>query len=70
MISETPLARRMDKSKDVFDFLSKASGDMRSGKLKLKDRGAANTRELAKAFDKKKKRKLKTFKQFHKDKAE
>lgn len=67
IISESPLSRRMKGSSDVFDFLSKTAGDIRKGKLKLKDRGAANTRELAKAFDKKQKRKLKTFKQFTKD---
>lgn len=68
IVSETPLSRRMKGSSDVFDFLTKASGDIRKGTLKLKDRGAANTRELAKAFARKKNRKLKSFKQFNKDK--
>jgi hypothetical protein len=66
MMLESPLSDRISSSDDVFSFLMHITSDIRSGKVKLKQRGAANTRELAKTYTKKKNR-LKTFKQFSKD---
>jgi len=53
-VGESPLAQLIDKHSDQFDFLHAAIKQIKAGKLKLKQRGVANTRELAAAWKKRK----------------
>ena len=50
----------IDKHDDPFSFLADAMDAIANGTLKLKQRGLANARELISAWNKSKKRKIKS----------
>ena len=54
-----PLMDLINKYDEPFAFLAAAMEAMSKGKLKLKARGVANTRELIHAWNKVKKKKIK-----------
>ena len=55
----TALMDLINKHEDPFSFLAAAMDAISNGTLKLKERGAANARELVAAWNKVKKKKIK-----------
>jgi hypothetical protein len=58
-LKETPLMDIINRNEEPISFLADVMDAMIRGKLKLKERGVANTRELAAIWNKVKKRKIK-----------
>ncbi len=58
IIESTVLVDLINKHDNPFEFLAAAMNAMKSGKLNLKKRGAANARELVRAWNKLKQKKI------------